>query len=505
MSFLLNREFSNGQLASSSYGRVIQTVVDTGVPSEDRTGTGTLGVSYVPSYYMLTGGAVPLISSKQVNLKPLLVELEWYLQGSGNIGFLKEHGVKIWDAWADDNGDLGPVYGKQWRRWEDTRIVPYSEYRLKEDIFLERGYRVEGYIGLNEDRVVITREIDQLQRMVDQLRNDPTDRRILLNAWNVGELEDMKLPPCHFVLSVWSRELDFQTRLSMATDIGIQHNRHGYESIYTQMLCLIEQRGSISEPMLDELGIPKRILNSCLVQRVSILSLVCHSILPVTASSRSSLRRLRVTWLAPSSISALMFTFTTTTWSRLKSYWLANIRSRPTPSSSSRTNGKSWMTSNGTACRSSATNHFHGLRLQWRCDMARGMYVLCEIEDVLARAGHRKAAADENADTLVAGDELIFPTSRMLRGFARSGAEVVLISHRPEALESATKKWLRDFGIDYDWLHLAPGGVNYETHIKRTLAAHKDDLMIAALVSSSRLRAALSGFHQRPVLYEVSQ
>lgn len=87
--------------------------------------------------------------------------------------------------------------------------------------------------------------------------------------------------------------------------------------------------------------------------------------------------------------------------------------------------------------------------------MARGMYVLCEIEDVLARAGHRKAAADENADTLVAGDELIFPTSRMLRGFARSGAEVVLISHRPEALESATKKWLRDFGIDYDWLHLA--------------------------------------------------
>ncbi|HGV5215679.1 TPA: hypothetical protein ACNHEI_005597, partial [Klebsiella pneumoniae] len=93
----------------------------------------------------------------------------------------------------------------------------------------------------------------------------------------------------------------------------------------------------------------------------------------------------------------------------------------------------------------------------------------------------------------------------MLRGFARSGAEVVLISHRPEALESATKKWLRDFGIDYDWLHLAPRGVNYETHIKRTLAAHKDDLMIAALVSSSRLRAALSGFHQRPVLYEVSQ
>ncbi|EBH9357919.1 thymidylate synthase, partial [Salmonella enterica subsp. enterica serovar Cerro] len=114
---------------------------------------------------------------------------------------------------------------------------------------------------------VLSREIDQLQRIVHTLRTNPTDRRILLNAWNVGELEDMKLPPCHFVFSLWSRELDFETRLTMATDIGIQHNRHGHESIYTQMLCLLERDGGITENMLDELGIPKRILNSCLVQR----------------------------------------------------------------------------------------------------------------------------------------------------------------------------------------------------------------------------------------------
>ncbi|EEC5468034.1 hypothetical protein ACP9LZ_004927 [Salmonella enterica subsp. enterica serovar Typhimurium] len=131
--------------------------------------------------------------------------------------------------------------------------------------------------------------------------------------------------------------------------------------------------------------------------------------------------------------------------------------------------------------------------------------MLCEIEGVLARASHRKAAPDADAGALIAGDELIFPTSRMLRGFARSGAEVVLISSRPEALEGPTKRWLKDFGIDYDWLHLVPRGVSFETHIKRTLAEHKGDLLIAALVHDPRLRSALADSHQRPTIYEVSQ
>ncbi|MZT10777.1 thymidylate synthase, partial [Citrobacter amalonaticus] len=261
LSILLNREHTNGQLANSSYAKVIETVLKSGVHADDRTGTGTESVSYVPSFYMLTGGSVPLISGKSVNLKPLLVELEWYLKGTGNIQFLKENGVKIWDAWADENGDLGPVYGKQWRRWNDTRIISHDEYLRKLELYCERGYKVEGYLGINENRVVLSREIDQLQSIVDKLRTNPTDRRILLNAWNVGELEDMRLPPCHFVFSLWSRELDFETRLTMATDIGLQHNRHGHESIYTQMLCLLGEQGGISEQTLDELGIPKRILN----------------------------------------------------------------------------------------------------------------------------------------------------------------------------------------------------------------------------------------------------
>ncbi|WP_411512049.1 hypothetical protein QM042_02290 [Escherichia coli] len=138
--------------------------------------------------------------------------------------------------------------------------------------------------------------------------------------------------------------------------------------------------------------------------------------------------------------------------------------------------------------------------------MARGMYVLCEIEGVLARASHRKAVPDADAGALIAGDELIFPTSRMSRGFARSGAEVVPARTHPEALEGPTKRWLKDFGIDYDWLHLVPRGVSFETHIKRTLAEHRSGSMfIATLVHDPRLRSALADSHQRPTIYEVSQ
>ncbi len=98
-----------------------------------------------------------------------------------------------------------------------------------------------------------------------------------------------------------------------------------------------------------------------------------------------------------------------------------------------------------------------------------------------------------------------FPPAACCVVLPRSGAEVVLISSRPEALEGPTKRWLKDFGIDYDWLHLVPRGVSFETHIKRTLAEHKGDLLIAALVHDPRLRSALADSHQRPTIYEVSQ
>ncbi|WP_167878309.1 thymidylate synthase, partial [Klebsiella pneumoniae] len=198
----MNELFENGILTDSSYGCVLAEAASSGIKSDNRTGTPTIGTCYVNSQYPLWGAAVPLISSKAVNLKPLLVELEWYLKGTGDVAFLREHDVKIWEAWTREDGTLGPVYGKQWRRWND---------------------KTEGYIGVEEDRVVLSREIDQLQRIVDKLRRDPTDRRIMMSAWNVGELEDMALPPCHFMYHVWSRELGFEERLRQANAIGEVH------------------------------------------------------------------------------------------------------------------------------------------------------------------------------------------------------------------------------------------------------------------------------------------
>lgn len=259
--------FNNGELTDIAYSEVINEVVNSGYSSADRTGTGTTGTCFVKSEYPLYGASVPLISAKSVNLKPLLVELEWYLKGTGDIQFLKDNGVKIWDAWADDSGDLGPVYGKQWRRWEDTRIVSQSEYYRKIDVFRERGYDVESCIGVSNDRVVLTREIDQMQRLVDTLRNNPTDRRMLLSAWNVGELEDMALHPCHFAFSLWSREIEFESRLSLAVEIGEVHTRHGHASKFSALLGKISEENEVSETMLDELEIPRRILCSSLMQR----------------------------------------------------------------------------------------------------------------------------------------------------------------------------------------------------------------------------------------------
>ncbi|WP_411512051.1 thymidylate synthase [Escherichia coli] len=152
MSILLNQVTAGNHHTDSPRSKVVETVLNTGVHAGDRTGTGTKSVSYVPSYYMLTGGSVPLISGKAVNLKPLLVELEWYLKGTGNIQCRYDNGVKIWDAWADENGD--PCAGNAGHFFSPDDIVPvsHSEYLRKIDTFRERGYKVEGYLGVSEDR-----------------------------------------------------------------------------------------------------------------------------------------------------------------------------------------------------------------------------------------------------------------------------------------------------------------------------------------------------------------
>ncbi|GGM80409.1 thymidylate synthase [Dyadobacter beijingensis] len=144
------------------YHDLLRHILKEGVKKTDRTGTGTISVFGYQMRFDLKKG-FPLVTTKKVHTKSIIHELLWFLQGDTNIGYLKEHGVSIWDEWADENGDLGPVYGKQWRSWE-------------------------GADG---------KSVDQLQEVLKQLKNSPDSRRIIVSAWNPSELPQMKLHPCH--------------------------------------------------------------------------------------------------------------------------------------------------------------------------------------------------------------------------------------------------------------------------------------------------------------------
>ena len=144
------------------YLDLMRRVLDQGVRKEDRTGTGTLSVFGHQMRFDLAEG-FPLVTTKKLHLRSIIHELLWFLRGDTNVAYLRDNGVSIWDEWADDNGDLGPIYGYQWRSW------PTADGR----------------------------HIDQISQVLQQLRNDPDSRRIIVSAWNVGELDNMALPPCH--------------------------------------------------------------------------------------------------------------------------------------------------------------------------------------------------------------------------------------------------------------------------------------------------------------------
>ena len=143
------------------YLDLLQHVKENGVKKEDRTGTGTISVFGYQMRFDLNEG-FPLVTTKQCHLKSIIYELLWFLQGNTNIKYLNDHGVTIWDEWADENGDLGPVYGAQWRSW----------------------HTAEG-------------TIDQISDVIQQIKQNPDSRRLIVSAWNVGELEGMALAPCH--------------------------------------------------------------------------------------------------------------------------------------------------------------------------------------------------------------------------------------------------------------------------------------------------------------------
>lgn len=181
------------------YLSLVREVLENGEKKEDRTGTGTLSIFGVQRKYDLREG-FPLLTTKKVKFDAVLHELLWFLRGSTNINDNLTQHTPIWDAWADENGELGPVYGKQWRRWKS----------------------VDG------------REIDQIQQVIDLIKTNPNSRRLIVNAWNVGEIEQMALPPCHmfFQFYVVNGRLDCQLyQRSADIALGVPFNIASYAAL----------------------------------------------------------------------------------------------------------------------------------------------------------------------------------------------------------------------------------------------------------------------------------
>ncbi len=166
------------------YLSLLKNIIENGTDKNDRTGTGTRSIFGHQMRFNLAEG-FPLVTTKKVHLKSIIYELLWFLQGDTNIEFLKEHNVKIWDEWADEDGNLGPVYGKQWRCWEGANGV----------------------------------EVDQVKDVIDQLKNNPDSRRIIISAWNVADLPKMKLMPCHCLFQFYTSAPDENGRRKLSCQL----------------------------------------------------------------------------------------------------------------------------------------------------------------------------------------------------------------------------------------------------------------------------------------------
>jgi thymidylate synthase len=186
-----------------AYLELLRAVRERGAPKQDRTGTGTLSLFGWQMRFAL-GEGFPLVTTKRIHIPSLVHELLWFLRGETNVAYLREHGVSIWDEWADERGELGPVYGKQWRSWE----TPAGS-------------------------------IDQITRVIDTLRSNPDSRRMVVSAWNVGELEHMALLPCHvlFQFYVASGKLSCQLyQRSADVFLGVPFNIASY-ALLTHMIA----------------------------------------------------------------------------------------------------------------------------------------------------------------------------------------------------------------------------------------------------------------------------
>lgn len=203
------------------YFELVNKILNTGIEKDDRTGTGTYSIFGHQMRFTLENNVIPLLTSKKMHTKSIIYEILWYLQGSTNIGYLNENGVTIWDEWADDRGELGPVYGYQWRKWPTIT-----------------GTRIEMVDGIKTISPV-TKHVDQIATVIDTLKRNPNDRRMIVSAWNVGQLQSMALPPCHLLFQFWVGNGKLSCQLyqrSCDVGLGVPFNIVQY-SILTRMIA----------------------------------------------------------------------------------------------------------------------------------------------------------------------------------------------------------------------------------------------------------------------------
>ena len=251
-----------------SYQNLLQDILDNGVKKEDRTGTGTISVFGRQIRHKMSEG-FPLLTTKKMAWKSIVTELLWFLRGDTNIKFLVDNGCHIWDGdayknyfnknkadifhpilpqdafinaiktndeFAKEYGDLGPIYGKQWRNWN-------GEYSLMKGWDYKKG-------------------IDQIQNLINELKTNPDSRRLMVNAWNVGELDQMVLPPCHYGFQVYTRELSAKER----TALGSNGSTRLYDSIKEGNYETIDADVEMHK-VCDEAGVPKRAISLMWNQR----------------------------------------------------------------------------------------------------------------------------------------------------------------------------------------------------------------------------------------------
>ena len=188
------------------YIDLLNHILDNGHYKKDRTGVGTYSVFGYQTRFDLQQG-FPLVTTKKLHLKSIIHELLWFIAGDTNVRYLQENGVRIWNEWADENGELGPIYGAQWRSWRNAR-----------------GER-----------------IDQLQQLIDDIRHQPDSRRLLVSAWNVGELKEMRLPPCHILFQFYVCDGTLSCQLyqrSADAFLGVPFNIASY-SLLTMMIAQV--------------------------------------------------------------------------------------------------------------------------------------------------------------------------------------------------------------------------------------------------------------------------